>query len=438
MSFESRIEYLGTHQILEDRKSARIHSAKQIQKLARSINRFGFINPIIVDSQSSIICGGARLMAAKKLGLNRVPVIRADHLSEQEIKTYRLADDRIAEDGQWDKNLLRVELNEILEIDENFDLTLSGFETVEIDNLLVLEDGGQTEKQDSAPEVNSAPRIARQGDVWWICDHRVLCGDARDIDAITMALNGDAPQLTVIDPPYNVPISGHVSGLGQNKHGDFAMACGEMDRETYVLFLKDSLAALSEVSPEGSLHFVFMDWRHIRDLIEAGEAIFDAFKNLVVWRKSNAGMGAFYRSQHELIAVFKKGTAPHVNNFELGQGGRYRTNVWDYEGCTSLGRERDEALSIHPTVKPVAMISDLIRDCTNRGDLVLDTFAGSGTTLLAAEKTGRTAILAEYDPAYVDVILQRAHSAVGVEPIHDETGLTLSEIRALRDRESAS
>ncbi|MBO6666462.1 DNA methyltransferase [Parvibaculum sp.] len=438
MSFESRIEYLGTHQVLEDRKSARIHSAKQIQKLTRSINRFGFINPIIVDSRNSIICGGARLMAAKKLGLNRVPVIRADHLSEQEIRAYRLADDRIAEDGQWDKNLLRVELNEILEIDENFDLTLSGFDTVEIDNLLVLEDCSQTEGQDSVPEVNSAPRIARQGDFWWVGDHRVFCGDARDINAITTALNGDAPQLTVIDPPYNVPIGGHVSGLGQNKHDNFAMACGEMDRETYVLFLKDSLAALSKVSPEGSLHFVFMDWRHIRDLIEAGEAIFDAFKNLVVWRKSNAGMGAFYRSQHELIAVFKKGTAPHVNNFGLGQDGRYRTNVWDYAGCTSLGRERDEALAIHPTVKPVAMISDLIRDCTNRGDLVLDTFAGSGTTLLAAEQTGRTAVLAEYDPAYVDVILQRAHSAVGVEPIHDETGLTLNEIHALRDNESAS
>ena len=432
MSFEPKIEFLGIHEITDSKRSARTHSAKQIRKLAKSISRFGFINPVIVDAKGSVVCGTARLAAAQKLGLNRIPIIRAIHLSEHEIKAYRLADNRIAEDGRWNNELLRIELNEILEIDEDFELTLTGFDTVEIDEILIDERGGGTEREDSVPDVHAVPHVTQRGDVWWIGNHRVLCGDARDVEAITGALHGDIPRLSAIDPPYNVPIAGHVSGLGRHKHGDFAMASGEMDRDTFVEFLKESLNALRQISLDGSLHFVFMDWRHIRDLIEAGEAVFEEFKNLVVWRKSNAGMGTFYRSQYELVAIFKSGREPHVNNFELGQNGRYRTNVWDYEGCTSMGKNRDDALSMHPTVKPTDMISDLIRDCTNRGDVVLDTFAGSGTTLVAAEQTDRTAVLVEYDPAYVDVILQRASEAVGVEPIHEETGLTLSQMQAHR------
>ena len=434
MSFEPEIEFLGIEEIVGAKGSARTHSTNQLQKLVQSISKFGFINPIIVNSEGRLVCGAARLAAARKLGLNRVPVVRAHHLSEYEIRMYRLADNRIAEDSSWDKSLLAVELNEILEIDQDIDLTLTGFDTVEIDEILIDKSDDEAEQQDSVPDVNKVLHLAQRGDVWWIGNHRVLCGDARDVAGITKVLSGDAPQLSVIDPPYNVPITGHVSGLGQHKHGDFAMACGEMDRDTFVAFLRNSLEALYQVSPDGSLHFIFMDWRHIRDLIEAGEAVFDEFKNLVVWRKSNAGMGAFYRSQHELIAIFKSGHAPHINNFKLGQGGRYRTNVWDYKGCTSVGEERDESLAMHPTVKPVAMISDLIRDCTNRGDVVLDTFAGSGTTLVAAEQAGRIAVLVEYDTNYVDVILQRAKEAVGVEPIHEETGLTLSELRTRRDK----
>ena len=215
------------------------------------------------------------------------------------------------------------------------------------------------------------------------------------------------------DPPYNVPIAGHVSGLGKTVHREFAEASGEMTKDEFVAFLTETLGTAAAQLRDGAIAYVCMDWRHMGELLTAGGATFDELKNLCVWNKTNGGMGTFYRSKHELVFAFKKGTAPHINNFSLGEGGRYRTNVWDYAGISSIGQNRSEDLAMHPTVKPVAMIADAMRDCSNRSGLVLDVFGGSGSTLIAAEDCGRKARLLELDPVYCDTIIERWEQLTG-------------------------
>ena len=230
------------------------------------------------------------------------------------------------------------------------------------------------------------------------------------------------------DPPYNVPIDGHVCGLGRVRHGEFVMASGEMDEEQFTSFLTTVLRNLAAHSQDGSVHYVCMDWRHMGELLAAGRAAYTELKNLCVWNKDNGGMGSFYRSKHELVFAFKNGTAPHINNFELGQNGRYRTNVWDYPGANSLKAERMEELRMHPTVKPLALVADAIRDCSHRGGLILDPFVGSGTTLMAAERTGREACVLELDPRYIDTIIQRWQAAGGEDAVHADSGETFAGI----------
>jgi DNA modification methylase len=241
-------------------------------------------------------------------------------------------------------------------------------------------------------------------------------------------MDGEPAELVFTDPPYNVPIAGHVSGLGRQAHGDFAMASGEMSEAEFTGFLTTSLGAMAAQTKDGAIHFICMDWRHLPELLAAGKAVYHEQKNLCVWVKSNGGMGSLFRSQHELIAVFKKGAAPHINNVDLGRHGRNRTNVWTYPGMNSFGAERDGALAMHPTVKPVALVQDAILDCSNRGGIVLDGFGGSGTTLIAAERTGRRARLLEIDPAYVDVTLRRFRDHIGTEPVHASSGQTLTDL----------
>ena len=261
----------------------------------------------------------------------------------------------------------------------------------------------------------------------------ITCGDATDPEVYRILLNGEKAQMVFTDPPYNVPVNGHICGLGKVQHGEFVMASGEMSEEEFVRFLTDVTANLAAFSCDGSIHYVCMDWRHLGELLAAGRASYSELKNLVVWNKDNGGMGAFYRSKHELVFVFKNGSGPHINNFELGQHGRYRTNVWDYAGVNSLKSERAEELAMHPTVKPVAMVADAMRDCSRRGGIVLDAFSGSGTTIMAAEQTGRRGRAIELDPRYVDVAIRRWQKVTGGKAVKVSSGVSFDDLAALAE-----
>ena len=388
-------------------RNARTHSKKQIRQIAKSIQEFGFTNPILIDAEGGIIAGHGRIEAAGLLGLEEVPTIRIDHLSEVQKRAYMLADNKLAENAGWDEGILAEELGALMADDLDFDVEITGFSIAEIDGLiegLAPEEPGDP-ADDALPE--DAPARCRPGDIWQLGRHRLICADALDPETVGLLMDGAKARMVFTDPPYNVPIDGHVGGSGKVKHREFAMAAGEMSMAQFTDFLRTAFGNLAEHSLDGAIHFVCMDWRHMGEVLAAGEAVYSEPKNLIVWVKDNGGMGTFYRSRHELIFAFKVGTAPHVNSFELGQHGRYRTNVWQYRGVNTLKAGRMEELALHPTVKPVQMIADAIKDVSGRGEIVLDLFGGSGSTLIAAEKTGRRAFLCELDPLYCDRILGR-------------------------------
>jgi len=416
------------------RGNPRTHSAKQIRQIADSIRTFGFTNPLLIDATGTVIAGHGRLRAAKQLGMAAVPTIRLDHLSKEQVRALVIADNKLAELAGWDQDLLALELQGLAELELDFDLEVIGFETPEIDLLIGHAVKGQeADPADAVPTLDpEAPAVSRLGDLWAIGPHRLLCGDALDESAYARLLGDRKARTVFVDPPFNVPIEGHVSGLGRHRHREFAMASGEMSEAEFVGFLERALAHHVAHSVDGAIHFVCMDWRHLGELLAAGRSRYSELKNLCVWEKTNAGMGSLYRSQHELVAVFKVGTAPHVNNVELGRYGRYRTNVWRYAGANSFGPERDQDLAMHPTVKPVRLVADAILDCSRRGELVLDGFAGSGTTLLAAERTGRVGYGLEIDPRYVDVALRRMAEHAGLVPVHVESGRSFEEVAAER------
>ncbi|MGL5839232.1 MAG: site-specific DNA-methyltransferase [Sphingorhabdus sp.] len=413
-------------------RNARTHSKRQIEQIAKSIERFGFVNPILVDEVSNVIAGHGRIEAAKTLGMDRVPTLAIGAMSEADKRAYIIADNRLAELAGWDRDLLALELGSILESPPTFDMDSIGFDQGELDALLLLQD--TQDEEDDIPEIDeeSAP-VSSRGDLWLLGSHRLICGDTRDAAMLDRLMDGETAQMVFTDPPYNVPVNGHVCGLGKVKHAEFAMASGEMSEAEFTRFLRETLGNLARVSADGAIHYVCMDWRHIRELLAAGNDVYAKLKNLIVWNKDNGGMGAFYRSKHELVFAFKKGTAAHINNFGLGEKGRYRTNVWDYAGVNSLKAERADELAMHPTVKPVAMVANAIRDCSKRGGVVLDGFSGSGTTIIAAEKTGRTGYTVEFDPKYVDVAIRRWQSLTGEKAIHADTGAMFDACAAFAD-----
>lgn len=379
-------------------------------------------------------------MAAIQLVIASVPVLRLSHLSEEARRAYILADNKLAEHAGWDQELLAIELQALLDV--SFDLSVTGFETAEIDLVLEAADAARGEStEDAIPELaNSGPAVTEPGDVWALGPHRLMCGDARDARAVNTLVARRPIDMIFTDPPYNVAIDGHVCGSGSIKHSEFAFASGEMSQAAFTTFLTDSLSQASRVSKSGAIAFVCMDWRHMREMLDAGAAAFTELKNLCVWNKTNAGMGSFYRSKHELVFVYKVGKAKHTNSFGLGDTGRYRTNVWDYAGLNVPGTAAQDALAMHPTVKPVNMIADALRDCCRRGERVLDLFGGSGSTLIAAETTGRVAHLMEYSPQYCDVILTRYANMTSQEPIHIKSGegFTLRSIARGLQREEMS
>jgi DNA modification methylase len=430
-----RIEIVPVNRLTAYKGNARTHSRKQIRKIADSIKRFGFVNPALIDDAGEIIAGHGRVEAAKLLGITAIPCLRISHLSDAEKRAYIVADNRLAELAGWDREILAIELQALVDIGE-VDVEITGFATPEID--VVLSDAAEAQREPCGPadEVPDAPAegapVSRVGDLWALGVHRLLCGDALDVATYRTLMAGEQAEMVFTDPPYNVRIDRNVSGLGRIRHREFAMASGEMTEAEFTGFLRAVFERLVAVSQAGAIHFVCMDWRHMGEMLAAGKPVYGELKNLCVWNKSNAGMGSFYRSKHELVFVWKVGTAPHLNHFELGQHGRHRTNVWDYPGVNTMRPGRIEELAMHPTVKPVALVADAIRDCSRRKGVVLDAFMGSGTTLIAAERTGRRAWGIELDPAYVDVAVRRWQGYTGKHAILVETGQAFEEVEELR------
>ena len=418
-------------------KNARTHSKKQIRQIAESIGAFGFTNPVLIDGNNTILAGHGRVEAAKLLGHESVPCLRIENLSPARKRAYVLADNKLALNAGWDEEILGSELQALLVSDLGLDLGVTGFSAAEIDRAiegLIVEEGGDP-NDDILPPA-AVPSRCAPGDIWQLGVHRLICGDALDGEIARMLMADENAEMVFSDPPYNVPIEGHVSGLGANHHHEFAMASGEMTPAQFTVFLERAFRNMAEHSKDGSIHFLCMDWRHMTEILAAGNAVYDELKNLLVWVKDNGGMGTFYRSRHELIFAFKSGTAPHINSFELGQHGRYRTNVWQYKGVNSFKAGRADELALHPTVKPVQMIADAIKDVSHRGGIVLDLFGGSGSTLIAAHKTGRRAYLCEIDPVYCDRIIARWEAFVHDEAIQIACGLVNPQ-KNLSDAEAA-
>ncbi|WP_252258319.1 site-specific DNA-methyltransferase [Erythrobacter aurantius] len=411
------VVYKAPGELVPDPRNARTHSKRQIEQIAQSIRAFGFTNPILADPDGHLIAGHGRLRAAKEMGLAAVPVIALDGLSEPQKRALRLADNKIALNAGWDTEILKLELAELSLPEIDIDLGLTGFSPGEIDVVLAESDDPDDEVIPAVPE---NPRV-QTGDIWQLGEHRVACGDGRDVVFLKRLVGeGEEIDCAFLDPPYNVKINGHANAKG--RHREFAMASGEMSEGEFRTFLTDTLGACAKVSRAGAVHFVCMDWRHMDDVTASVSGIYDDLLNICVWNKSNAGMGSLYRSKHEMVFVYRVGSAAHTNNVELGKHGRNRTNVWDYPSVNSMKGSRREDLALHPTVKPVAMVADAYCDVTRQGELVLDIFLGSGTSLIAAERVGRRFRGLDIDPAYVDLAMQRWSDLTGKEPelIHRE------------------
>ena len=430
------IERRSTGGLHLDPGNTRQHSDRQIKQIALSIKNFGFNVPVLIDNTGTVRAGTGRVLAAKLLGLRDVPVVRLAHLTDTQARAFSIADNRLAETSVWDDRLLAETLKSLAEADLDFSIEATGFTMGEID--LRIEGLSDTPEEsgvdpaDILPGACAKTPISKLGDLWQLGRHRVCCGSALDAEAYGALMQGEQATMVFTDPPYNVPIDGHVSGLGAVHHRDFAMGSGEMSGPEFIAFLTVAFALLVANSTDGSIHFIFMDWRHVAELMAAAKVPFSELKNLCIWVKHNAGMGSFYRSQHELIFVFKSGRAVHRNNIQLGRYGRHRSNVWNYPGANSFGRATDEGhlLALHPTIKPVRLVADAILDCSARGDIILDPFLGSGSTLIAAERTGRRCYGIEIDPLYVDTIIRRWQAYTGENAQHASTDKLFNVLEA--------
>jgi DNA modification methylase len=416
-----------------DPANPRRHSKKQVRQIANSIETFGFNVPVLIDRDNNVIAGHGRLLACRELGWTEVPTLCLDHLTSAQARAFMIADNRLSEIAAWDDRLLAQQLKDLSLLGLDFNLEVIGFEMGEIDlRIASLEDvpDRADDPADAVPEVPAGPPLSKIGDLWLLGRHRVLCGNALDAATFAVLMGQERAAMVFCDAPYNVAIDGHASGLGAIHHRPFPMASGEMDRTEFTTFLGEAFRNLAAFSVDGSLHYLCMDWRHVEELLAAGRDAYGELKNLCVWVKDNCGMGSLYRSQHELVFVFKQGRGSHRNNVQLGQFGRNRSNVCHYPGANSFARcgEEGNLLALHPTVKPVAMVADAILDCSARGDIVLDSFLGSGTTVIAAERTGRRCYGLELDPAYVDTIVRRWQTLTGGSARHAASGRSFDDL----------
>ena len=421
------VEHVSIATLVPDPRNPRQHSERQVKQLVRSIGAFGFNVPLLVGPQNAVVAGHGRLLAAQRLGWTEVPIIRLTHLTPAQAKAFAIADNRLTEISTWDDRLLGEVFAELTALDLDFSIEDTGFTIGEID--LKIEGAAATavlhpDPADEVPAPASTPPVSQPGDLWLLGEHRLLCGSALSDAAFETLMGSSKAAIVFTDPPYNVPIDGHVSGLGRIRHREFAMASGEMTEGQFTHFLTSVAHLMARYSTKGSIHYICMDWSHQRELLSAGQQAYGRLCNLCVWVKDNAGMGSLYRSQHELIFVFKNGAARHRNNVQLGRFGRNRTNVWSYPGVSGFGRKGEEGnlLAMHPTVKPVALIADALLDCSARRDIVLDPFLGSGSTLIAAERVGRRCRSMEIDPLYVDTAIRRWQRYSGQAAVHAVTG----------------
>jgi DNA modification methylase len=403
----------------------RTRGRRALAKLGRSLEFFGQVVPVLVDEAYTIIDGHSVWRALKKLGHTEVRISVISGRPAAEVKALRLALNRLPQDAAWVDENVRKDLEELITL--SFDTDLTGFDAVEIDHYLDVDLPTANVVQDDDVPALQTTAISRPGDIWVCGRHRVGCGNALDGSFIDTLMVGSQAAMAFIDPPYNLQIQGHVSGKGRHVHREFAQASGEMSDAEYTEFLIGSMGTVVATCSPSALLYVCMDWRHLYPLLMAGRKLDLPLLNLVVWAKTNAGMGGLYRSQHEFIAVFKAGADPHLNNVELGRHGRSRSNLWSYRGMNSFGGGRDELLASHPTVKPIMLVADAVRDCTGRGDIVLDTFLGSGTTLIAAEETGRICRGCDLDPLYVDVAVRRWQAKTRADAVHEVTAETFDE-----------
>ncbi len=410
--------------------NAKTHPESQVQQIISSITKFGFNNPILIDENNEIIAGHGRFLAAQAMNLETVPTIKLSHLTDAQKRAYRLADNKIAENGGWNKELLSLEIKDLEKIclDDNFVIQDIGFNDAELDSIINFTDAKPiNQKTNAVPFIPEDEIISKPGDIWQLGKHRIICGDSLNSDTFVKLFDGKKADMVLQDPPYNVKIDGHVCGSGTVKHKEFAMASGEMTTNEFTKFLETNFNLCKQYSNDGSLHYNFMDWRHVLEITTAGKNVFDKFINMCVWVKTSGGMGSLYRSQHELCFIFQNGKQSHNNNVQLGKYGRYRTNVWQYPGVNAFGKHKDE-IQMHPTVKPVEMMKDAILDVSKRGDIVLDCFLGSGSTLIACQQSGRICYGIEYEPLYIDTTIRRFQNLFGIDAINLSVNKTYNEL----------
>jgi DNA modification methylase len=431
--FFPKIEMVPLERLRRSKSNARTHPKKQRDKLARIIQQVGFTDPLLTDEQDHIISGHLRADVAEQIGLKEVPVIRLTHLSGLEKRTLALAANRIGLDAGWNREMLAAELGELAVLlpEIELDLSITGFDIAETD-LILGDHADPVGVQEESHLPGLKPAISQIGDTWLMDKHRLHCGDALDAASYARLMRGEAATMAFSDPPYNVSVSSHARARSRIAFDEFAMASGEMTERQYRRFLERALENMAGVCADGAIVDIFIDWRHLRQLLEAGDAVFSELKNLVCWVKTNAGQGSFYRSQHELIAIFKKGKGPHLNSFELGQHGRSRSNVWTYAGVNTFKAGRQAELDAHPTVKPTRLVADAMLDCSRRGSIVLDPFMGSGTTIIAGETVGRRVYGLELDPRYVDVAVRRWQEYTGRDASLESSGQTFAEVQEMR------
>jgi len=429
MSENLQVEYVDIKDIQNYERNARNHNEKQVQQLAQSITDYGFTNPPLVDENNVLIAGHGRVLGAKLAGLEKIPVIRLSHLSEAKKRAYRIADNKLAENGGgWNEELLRLELSELQIALDDLDISATGFSTIEVDVLLDEKPAkAKTAKEDIVPYVSDGEVVTKSGYIWQIGLHRIICGSSLVYETYQRLMDGVLADQVLTDPPYNVSAVS-IGNSGKTKHADFAMAAGEMSKTEFTKFLTDCMTLCAKYSTATALGYFWQDWRHIDEIMAAGRTAYPLFINLCVWSKATGGMGKLYRSQHELCFIFGK-DKKYLDNVELGKHGRYRTNVWNYAGVNSFGAHKGDQ-KFHPTTKPYEMFKDAILDCTPRGGIVLDAFLGSGTTLIAAEKAKRICYGIELEPKYVDTAIRRFQDLFKVDAIHAESGKTYNELLA--------
>ena len=424
------IELYPVHALKLHARRLRKSDPAHVREVANSISTLGFNVPLLVGKDNVVIDGDSRLEAAKRLGLSSVPCIPVHHLDETEQRLLRLAVNRLGEKGTWDLDELEAEFRELVIADAPIEI--SGFGLDEVDQLI---DEGEAEPEDLDLAPSQGPATAQPGDVFRLGAHRLICGDATDPAIVERLMGEDVARLVLTDEPFTVPIEGHVSRGG---HQDLAMASGEMTDARFLEFNRKWMDAVLPYLVDGGILGTFIDWRGLPAAHATATALGLRPLSLVVWAKTSAGQGSLYRSQHELLPLFKKGEAAHVSNIARGKRGRHRSNLWIYPGVSSRRSDGRKGLQHYPTVKPTAMLEDALIDLTNRGDIVLDPFLGSGSTLMAAEKTGRICHGIELDPLYVDVIIRRYEVATRKSALLADTGEPFATVTARRLDDNAA